>query len=115
VNAAGGSGTRARTRELGYADGMLEMYELLRAGEKSWLDAEVAEAEAGNMRVAEVMGSIGAWLRVYGDYAFDAYQLHSDYLGRFARDVEHRAYLEREGYCGPPRRELPQREHSESN
>lgn len=112
----GGPGSRARSREIGYAEGMREMYVLLRQGEESWRQAELDEAEAGRLEVAAVMGKVGAWLGTYADYASSAWEVHADTAGTFARDVEHRDWLEAEyrHYPAGPL-ELPQREHSEHN
>jgi hypothetical protein len=103
------AGSRARSRELGYAAAMLEMSQVLRGAAETWQAVELAAAADGNLQAAEMFGKIGAWLDEYGSYAFGAWQLHDDYRGRFARNMEHLALLERK-YGDPPAREdLPRR------
>jgi hypothetical protein len=110
-----GAGSRARSRELGYADAMRDMSFILRAGMKSWQRAEMEEAEAGQLRVAAAMGSVAAWLERYADFAGQVWDVHVHPQGTFAREVEHLAFLEREYGYPPARREPPQRERSESD
>lgn len=105
MSRAPGSGTRARSREIGYAEGVLEMSramrrsaELYRDIAKDQLSPEWSAAMSG---AAEKMSELAS-------YAYLVYELHAHEYGTFAGNIEHLAFLEREYNGRAARRELPQ-------
>jgi hypothetical protein len=105
------AGSRARSREIGYAEAMGEIGFLLRDEARRW------KSTAGQ----QVVPFAGAALAVaadsleqLADFALGAYSLHVDPGRGLARDAEHRSWLEREGYVPAGPRELPRREQSGS-
>ena len=106
------AGSRARSREIGYAQAMLEMSAILRDAGESWRKEELAAADDGEIAIAAMYGRIGSWLDSYSSHALRTWEIHVHRDGTFVRDVEHLAFLEREYGGRPARRELPEGEHS---
>ena len=101
---APGSGSRARSREIGYAQAMCEIGQLLRAEAARWRNSADQQINAhAHAALTVVAGNLGE----IADFAFGAFQLHINERGSFARDVEHLAFLEREYNARPARCELP--------
>jgi hypothetical protein len=100
---AGGPGSRARSRELGYAEAMREIGWLLRDEAEKWqgtADLQLSrEFEAAMTVCAREMDRIGR-------LALDTSLLHCE-RGDFAGNISHLAYLEREWGHEPAPRELP--------
>lgn len=69
-------GSRARSREIGFADAMLDMYEALGARERYWADAELEAAEDGLMGAAVGFGFLRRELGELRAYADGMWALH---------------------------------------
>lgn len=112
MSAAGGSGTRARTREIGYAEAMAEMSELISAQARKWkgiADQQLSPEFHAALTVA------GREMRQLADYARYAAQVHGlEGTGDLMEFLTECLWDPR--YGGPPAPpELPQREQSENN
>ena len=111
---APGSGSRARSREIGYGEGMLEMSRVLLRMRRD-LEAVAQLDDTEPVERLELLAMARAYKRAE-NYAFATWEMTAcSRDGAFARDVEHLAFLEREYNGRPAPRELPQREQSENN
>lgn len=111
MSRAPGSGTRARSREIGYAEAMGEIGFLLRHEAAKWGNTGEQQldpvARAALKVAADELGKLA-------DFALGSYSLHVDERGGFAGSIEHLDYLEREWNHAPARRELPHHEQSDN-
>lgn len=101
---APGTGSRARTREIGYAEAMYEVSLLLRAEARRW------HGEADHQLSAEwraALRTCADYVDEIAEFAEGAHRVHVDATGDFARNVGHLEYLEREWGHAPAPRELP--------
>jgi hypothetical protein len=91
------SGTRARSRDIGYSQGMKEIWELCRAEEKRYEEkAASASAEADDLTGRVLAYGCAAAARVLGElagYAFDAWVLHDDPRPAGCTNMERRLML----------------------
>lgn len=104
MSRATGSGSRARSREIGYAQAMREIGVLLRSESEKWQNSaeqQIVPFAGAALKVA------ASSLQEIADYALGAWQLHLDDRGDFARDIEHCNWLEDQRYRAPGPRELP--------
>lgn len=112
--AAGNSVTQTaaqRSRELGYADAMLEVWEIVRELEKNIPLYPLPQDIAGlDPDVAFTFGAASARrpLAMLGTYAFDAYYLHMEPGKDTTRHVDYMARYPASSY-GTARPELPKR------
>lgn len=105
---AAASGSRARTRELGYADAMAKMGGLLYAEADAWRKGALESAADGEMSAAAAEDAVAALFDRYARHALDVFEVYvAGEPGRFTRAVEHLAWLEGKGYGQAAPRELP--------
>jgi hypothetical protein len=111
LSAAGGSGTRARTREIGYAEAMAEMSELLSVQAGRWqgtADQQLSPEFHAALTVA------AREMRQLADYAHGAAQVHGTGRLMSLNEFMFEVYWQPlPGEQVPA--ELPQREQSENN
>ena len=104
---AAGSGSRARSREIGYADAMQEVGMLLRAEARKWRGSAEQQLHA---EWRSALNVAAGQLEQVADFAAGAAQLHFDARGDFAWNIGHLDYLERKWGHAPAPRELPARD-----
>jgi hypothetical protein len=71
-------GSRARSREIGYADAMLRMYWELADRARLWAAEEIRAAEDGLMGPAIMFGFLREEAKRLSDYAEGMWRLHAD-------------------------------------
>ena len=104
MSRAPGSGSRARSREIGYAEAMGEIGFMLRDEARRW---ENTAGQQIDPVARAALNVAGRQLREIADFALGTYELHLDPDGDFARNVEHRARLEANRHVPAGPRELP--------
>jgi hypothetical protein len=71
----GAPGTRARSREIGYAEAMHDIWSLLRAKERQY---QALAADTGCPALAAGFAAVAGAMDDIASYAFDAWLIHGD-------------------------------------